>query len=351
MNLMPDPRFFASPGPVRLVELAGRCGAGLVRGDDGDRWIATVARASEAGPEALTYCATSADMKRLSRGAGACVTVLGLAARVPPPTAALTTDDPRRAFARMAAILFPPPSPAPGISDRAVVDPRAVLHADCRIDAGAVIGADAEIGERVWVGCNATVGPGVVLGAGTRVDANATIECAVVGSGVRIRAGARIGQAGFGVVLADAGAGHERVPQLGRVRIGDRADIGANTCIARGSLGDTVIGEGAMLDNLVQIAHNVEVGPHVVLAGQTGVAGSTSIGAGTIAGGQAGISDHVAVGRRCRIGAQSGVRGDLDDGASVAGTPAVPLGSHLRQVIALRHLAARGRQTAGEAEA
>ncbi len=346
---MPDPRFFVSGGPVRLADLARRGGADLVRAGDGDRWVATVAPGFEGAPDALSYCATDRAVQRLARGAGACVTTRALAGRIPAATAVLTADDPRRAFARMAAALFPPPPRPRGVGSGAVVDPRAVLHPDCRIDAGAVIGAHAEIGKGVRVGCNATVGPGVVLGAGTRVDANVTIECAVVGAGVRIRAGARIGQAGFGVVLSATDAGHERMPQLGCVRIGDRADIGANTCIDRGSLGDTVIGEGALLDNLVHIAHNVEVGPHAVLAGQAGVAGSTSIGAFTVVGGQAGIADHVAVGRRCRIGAQAGVRRDLDDHARVAGTPAVPVGRHLRQMVALGRLAAGRAPAAGEA--
>ena len=346
---MPDSRFFSSRGPLSLAVLAEVGGAQLVRSDDGNRLIATVSHGAGATADALSYCVSKSAVRRLAIDAGACVTTPALAVEIPRGVACLTAANPRLAFARMAAALFPPPPLQPGVSERAVIDPDASLGQDCRIEAGTVIGANAEIGAGVWVGANTTIGPGVVLGPRTRVDANVTIVCAVIGADVRIHAGARIGQDGFGLELASTDEGYERVPQLGRVCIEDRADIGANTCIDRGALGDTVIGEGAFLDNLVHVGHNVQVGPHVVLAGQCGIGGSSSIGAFSAAGGQVGISDHITVGHRCQIGAKAGVTRDLDNDAKVAGMPAVPLARYLRQTIALERLATRRRQTGGGA--
>ena len=346
---MPDPRFFSSRGPLSLAVLAQLGDARLVRSDDGRRMIATVARGADAGAGALSYSVSRSELRRLAADAGACVTTDALVAEVPPGIPCLAAASPRLAFARMANALFPDPLPGPAVSDRATVDPDAALHPECRIEAGAVIGARAEIGAGAWVGCNTTIGPGVVIGARTRIDANVTIVCALIGSDVRIHAGVRIGQAGFGLVMDGSAPRHERVPQLGRVRIEDRADIGANTCIDRGALGDTVIGEGAFLDNLVHVAHNVHVGPHAALAGQTGIGGSSTVGAFTAVGGQAGISDHIAVGSRCEIGAQAGVTRNLRDGAKVAGTPAVPIARYLRQAVMLGRIATRRGQAAGDA--
>lgn len=346
---MPDSRFYSSRGPLSLAVLAEVGGAQLVRSDDGERLIATVSQGPAATADALTYCASKSAVRRLAVDAGACVTTSALAAEVPRSVACLTATNPRLAFARIAAALFPAPPLQPGVSERAVVDPDATLAQDCRIEAGAVIGANAEVGAGAWVGPNSTIGPGVVLGPRTRVDANVTIVYAVIGADVRIHAGARIGQDGFGFVLASKDEGHVRVPQLGRVRIEDRADIGANTCIDRGALGDTVIGEGAFLDNLVHVGHNVQIGPHVVLAGQCGIGGSSSIGAFSTAGGQVGIADHITVGHRCQIGGKAGVTRDLDDDAKVAGMPAVPVARYLRQAVALERLATRRGQPGGGA--
>ncbi len=335
---MPDARFFQSRGPLSLGELARAGGVRLREDDDGDRLIQEVASPADAGPDSIAYCAGPREIEHLATDAGACITTAALAPNVPTGTACLVADDPRLAYARIASVLYPDIQPPPGVSDRAVVAPDAVLGHECRIDAGAVIESGAEIGARAWIGCNTIIGPGVVIGARTRIGPNATILCAVVGADVRVDAGVRIGQPGFGFVMTDTDEGHQRVPQLGRVRIGDRADIGANVCIDRGALGDTVIGAGAFLDNLVHIAHNVEVGAHVVLAGQVGIAGSSTVGAHTAVGGQAGISDNISVGAACKIGAQAGVLRNLDGGASVSGTPAVPVMRYLRQVVALARL-------------
>ena len=344
---MPDPRFFAARGPLSVAVLAKRGGASLDRDADGSKLIASVASATDADRDALAYCVSRSQLRDLAATAGACVTTPVLASEVPAETVCLTADDPRLAFARMADALYPAALPSPAVSADARVAVDAVVAPSCRIEAGAVIGSCAELGKGAWIGHNATIGPGVILGARTRVDANATIVCAVIGADVHVHAGARIGQAGFGFVWSDAEKGYKRVPQLGRVCIGDRADIGANACIDRGSLGDTVVGEGALLDNLVHVAHNVQVGPHAVLAGQTGIGGSSSVGAFSLIGGQAGISDHLEVGRHCQIGAQAGVVRDLADGSKVAGSPAVPVRRYLRQAVVLGRLAAGRRQPVG----
>lgn len=332
---------------MSVAVLAKLGGASLKRDEDGSQLIASVASAMQAGRNALTFCVSRSQIRGLAATAGGCVTTPALASEVPAETVCLTAEDPRLAFARMADALYPAALPGPAVSADARVAEDAVVAPDCRIEAGAVISSGAELGKGTWIGHNATIGPGVILGARTRVDANATIVCAVIGTDVRVRTGARIGQAGFGFVWSGTEEGYRRVPQLGRVCIGDRADIGANTCIDRGSLGDTVIGEGALLDNLVHVAHNVQIGPHAVLAGQTGIGGSSSVGAFTMMGGQAGISDHLEVGRHCQIGAQAGVVRNLADGSKVAGSPAVPVWRYLRQAIVLGRLATGRRQSTG----
>jgi UDP-3-O-[3-hydroxymyristoyl] glucosamine N-acyltransferase len=214
-----------------------------------------------------------------------------------------------------------------------VIDPAAIVPDDCAIGANAVIEAGARLGARCQVGANSVIGPGVELGDDCLIAANVTLSHCLIGSRVMLHPGVRIGQAGFG--FAPDRAGPVKIPQLGRVIIGDDVDIGANTTIDRGSGHDTVIGPGTMIDNLVQIGHNVVLGRGCILAGQVGISGSTKLGDFVMAGGQAGLAGHLNIGAGARIGAQAGLMKDVAPGATVGGYPAVPMRQWLKQVALL----------------
>ncbi len=220
----------------------------------------------------------------------------------------------------------------------ASVDPSARLGAEVGVAAGAIVEADAELGDGCRIGADAVVGRRCILGPGCRIGPGASVAYALVGARTIVHAGARIGQDGFGFAL---GVEHGKVPQLGRVLVGDDVEIGANTTIDRGALGDTVVGSGTKIDNLVQIAHNVVIGEHCVIVAQSGIAGSAVLGHHVVLGGQAAVNGHVTIGPGARLAARAGVIGDLDGDADYGGTPAVPAREWRRQVVAIRRLGRR----------
>jgi UDP-3-O-[3-hydroxymyristoyl] glucosamine N-acyltransferase len=234
--------------------------------------------------------------------------------------------------------LFYPIVPAVGgIDANAHIDPSAELGEGCAVAAGAVIGARASLGRDCRIGANAVVGPGVVLGDGCSIHAGATVSHALVGKRVVLYPGVRIGQDGFGFAMDPAG--HVRIPQLGRVIIGDDVEIGANTTVDRGSGPDTIIGSGTMIDNLVQIGHNVEIGRGCVIVSQAGISGSTKIGDHVTIAGHTGIAGHLTIGEGARVAGCSGVFRDVPAGAQMVGFPAVPSRQFFRQIKTLERLA------------
>ncbi|MEK7266134.1 MAG: UDP-3-O-(3-hydroxymyristoyl)glucosamine N-acyltransferase, partial [Pseudomonadota bacterium] len=295
VNFMPDARFFLTSGPISVDEalrLAGVEGAAssvdqhLVRHassvDDPDLegallFVEDEARAKALRPERFALCFATPELKTCLDGASGVVSYV---------------QSPRAAFASVAGRLHA----LRGLSDAgspADVDQTAAAHPT------ALIGPGAKIGPRVDIGPHAIIGPGVVVGAGSSIAENASVWCALLGTGVKIGAGSVIGGPGFGFAAGPAGV--RRIPQLGRVIIGDSAEIGGNACVDRGALGDTVIGPGTKIDNLVQIAHNVRIGENCLIASQVGIAGSAIIGRRVQFGGQAGIADHVTIGDDARI--------------------------------------------------
>ena len=255
----------------------------------------------------------------------------------------LVTAEPYRAFVAVARALFPSalrPSSLFGLSGRSA-DAR--VHASARIEAGvtidplAVIGPDAEIGSGTLIAAGAVIGPGVAIGRDCAIGAGATVVHALIGDRVIIHPGARIGQDGFGYLPSPRG--HQNIPQTRRVIIQDDVEIGANATIDRGSTRDTVIGEGTKIDNLVQIAHNVSIGRHCLIAGQTGISGSSQVGDFVMMGGQVGLADHVTVGSGAMLGAQSGYMSDVPSGQRWMGSPAQPLRDYMKSVALLRKVA------------
>jgi len=340
---MADPRFFTPLGPFPLGALARLADARL-EGGDPDRAIADVATLEDASGDQLTFL----DNPRYGAAAGstraaACLVRPSDAGLLPAAVARLISDQPYRAFAVIAA-RFHPGAAAPGADHppRAEIAPGAQIAATarlgtgCRIGAGAVIEAGAEIGPRCRIEANAVIAEGVRLGADCVIGPGATLSHCRLGSRVVIHAGARIGQDGFGFALGAEGA--LKVPQVGRVLIDDDVEIGANSTIDRGSSGDTMIGRGCKIDNLVMIAHNVRLGPHCVVAAQSGISGSTQIGAGSVLAAQVGITGHLTLGPEVRLAARSAVIRDLPGHETYGGAPAIPIRQWRRQMAAISRL-------------
>ncbi len=305
---------------ITAGELADRLGA-EVEGDP-ERAIGAIQPPELAGPDDLAYLA---DERHPPKSLRAGVLLIGRKrARdgLPAEATLLRHPHPHLGFALAIGILHPaPPAPWQGIDASASIDPSA------RIGEGSVVGPRAVIGPEVEIGRGVRIDAGVVVVArcqiadGVHLHPNITIYPETrIGEGTTIHAGAVIGSDGFGFVPTADGA--EKIPHVGGVEIGAQVEIGANTTIDRGVLGDTVIHDGAKIDNLVQIAHNCEIGPGVIIAAQVGIAGSTRVGAQAMLGGQTGVAGHLTIGARARTAGQAGVCSDIAEGLEVMGFPA-----------------------------
>ena len=307
---------------------------------DGGLLLTGPAPLQSAGPDQVSFLDNRRYLPALrSTRAGAVIVHPDMAAHVPAGTAAIVTKDPYLGWARVAALFFPIPPVHPGIHPSAVIDPGAFVDPRAEVGPFVVIEAAAVIGARCRIGPGAMIGAGVELGADCRIGAGASVSHAIVGARVYIYPGARIGQEGFGFAFGPRGP--ETVPQLGLVIIGDDVEIGANTCVDRGSAQDTVIGAGTRIDNLVQIGHNVRIGRCCAIAAQVGLAGSTVLEDFVMMGGQAGAAGHLTIGTKARVGGQAGVIGNMPAGEEWFGTPAMPARAMFRQVATLKRLAAR----------
>jgi UDP-3-O-[3-hydroxymyristoyl] glucosamine N-acyltransferase len=254
------------------------------------------------------------------------------------PRARIVVKQPLEKLLSLLPRLYPLESPVPGVASTARIGKGTSIGERVSIGEYAVIGAEASLGNGVVIGAHCVVGDGVSIGDGARLWPGVTLYPGTsVGARTVIHSGARIGCDGFGYVFR--GGAHQKIPHVGKCIIGNDVEIGANTTIDRGSIDDTVVGNGTKIDNLVQIAHNVRIGEKCLIIAQVGVAGSAKIGDGAVIAGQAGIAGHISIGAGARIGAQAGVFGDVPPGESWSGYPARPHRESLRASAALFKLA------------
>lgn len=333
-----DPAFFSTRGgPFTLQEIAEALGLTPEAGDLSMAFT-SVASLDRAGPQDVSFLDNPKykDLAQATR-AGAVILAPKFKDLLPPHTARLVTSTPYKAFARLAQMFFPPEPIRAGVHPSASVDPTAKLGEGIEIGPGVVIAAGASVGARTRIAANSVIEKGVQIGADCRIGPLCVISHAHVGDRVTLHPGVKIGQDGFG--FAPDSQGHVKMPQLGRVLIGDGCDIGANTTIDRGAGPDTVIGPGCWIDNLVQIGHNVQIGRGSIIVAQSGIAGSTRLGDFVTLGAQAGIAGHLTIGPGARIAAQSGVMNNIEAGETVVGAPAQPAKSFFRQVAILQKMA------------
>ena len=338
---------------VSLEEVA-RIVAGQLEGavDAGSR-ISGVNTLDAATPEQASFLSNPVYRRHLA-DTRAAVVLMAEAEGGQAPCPVIRVADPHLAFARLQRHFHPEGAASGQRHASAHIDASARIADDADIGPMAVIGAGAAIGAACRIGAGTVIGAGAVIGSHCTLHARVTIaDGCVLGDRVVIQSGAVIGSDGFG--FAWDGRQHLKIPQVGRVVIGDDVEIGANTCIDRGAINDTVIEPGVKLDNLIQIGHNVRVGAFTVMASQVGISGSTEIGRGCQIGGQTGAAGHVHIGDGCRIAAKTGVHGNLAAGGTYGGYPAMAQRDWLRMSAVLPKLPAiwaivrkLGRQDGGE---
>ncbi len=331
---MTDLRFFRPSGPFSLDYIAEKVGAEPPASKAGGILIHDIGDLETAKQGDLSlFCDARYTNALIETQASVVVTSRELGRHAPGDRCLLFAAEPRLAFARVGHLLYPAAPLEPGVNATAQIHPSAAIGHGSQIDAGAVIGRDVVIGEACHIGPHAVLGAGVVVGRDSRIGAHTTISNALIGARVEIASSGSIGGQGFGFVTGPRGL--LRMLQVGRVIIESDVEIGANCAIDRGATGDTVIGAGTVIDNLVQIGHNVRLGRNCVLSGQVGIAGSTVLGDGVMVGGQAAISDHLTIGSGARIAGKSGVMRDVEPGNTVGGYPAMPLRQWHRQTAGL----------------
>lgn len=305
----------------------------------GDAEITAVAGIEDAQPGQITYVSSDKYLSELPTSRASAV-IVNRKAKLPADweSRTLRVDDPELAIARVLALFAPPPSrPAAGIHPTAIIAGSATIAKDV------AIGAMVIIGEQTTVGAGAVIHPGVCIGSDVTIGQQCELHSNVVirervniGNRVIIHAGSVLGTDGFGYRWD--GKQHQKIPQIGIVVIEDDVEIGSCVCIDRAKFGATRVGRGTKIDNLVQIGHNVQIGPYCIIVGQAAMAGSVKLGTGVILGGQTAVRDHVHMGDGSIGAACSGVAEDVEPKAIVSGTPALPHRQSLREQAALRRL-------------
>lgn len=342
---MVDTRFHTSAGPVALDAVLAtlpkaprvedrRLGSFIVHGAD----ELTVADGLH-----IALAATEEYRAALSAStAGAVIVHPSLRDAVPQASIAIVSERPHDLFVDVLERLYPLGTRGVALGMLDPAGPAPYLEEGVRLGSNVVLGSGVEIGRNTIIGPNSTIGRGVAIGRNAIIGPNVSIECAYLGNGVVLHAGARIGSEGFGWL--ELGHGNRKIPQLGRVIVQDGVEIGANTTVDRGALGDTVLGEGTKIDNLVQIGHNSRLGRYCLVAGTSALAGSTVLGDRVMVGGGAASTGHLRIGDGSILSAWSLVTKDVAAGSRVGGIPARDVKSWQREVALLKRLNKRGKQ-------
>ncbi len=321
--------------PISLGELATRFGCELI--GDPDIEVSGVASLSNADSDSLTFLSNAAFKKQLPSTKAAAV-VLRPEVAAESPVAAILHDDPYACYARMAAVICPPPSYAPGIHASAVVDPSATIADSAHLAPNAVVGERSVIGENVYVGPGTVIGPDCVVGGDCRLIANVTLLRSVrIGKRGIIHPGVVLGSDGFGNAMTPEG--WVKVPQVGGLVIGDDVEIGTNSAVDCGAIGDTVIEDGVRIDNLCHIAHNVRIGAHTAIAGMSGISGSTTVGKRCMFAGMTGVVGHITICDDVMLTGRGVATKDITEpGAYGAMFPAEPVKDWARKVGRFRRI-------------
>ena len=337
---MVDTRFHSFAGPAPLAALLSALGL-TVEALDGDG--PTISGAEElvlAGPEHISLAAQVEYLDALrATGAGAVIVSQDLLPEVPSGTIAIVARNPHLAFVDLLERLYPQDTRGTVLGLLGPHDSLPFAENDVRLGPGVVLGPGVEIGRGTVIGPNTVIGAGVTIGRNCTISSNVSIECAHLGNNVVLHAGARIGSEGFGWL--EHGIKNRKIPQLGRVIIQDRVEIGANSTVDRGALGDTVIGEGTKIDNLVQIGHNCRIGRNCLLAGMSGLAGTTTLEDSVMVGAAAITTGHLTIGFGSVLAARSVATKDFPPRSQLAGFPAVDAKEWRREVASLRRLSKR----------
>ena len=322
---MPDARFFETLAPLSVAELAAKIGGEVERG--GDRIIGSVAPLSSADGGAIAFLGDLKFAAALAATKAGCVIVPPDAvASAPAEAAVIASRTPQASWAMASALLH-----RPATLDRAISRSEAAEDDSVTLEPGVVLGEGVRIGRGTRIGANTVIGPGVQIGRDCVLGSNVSVGFALIGDRVKLYAGARIGEAGFGA--AGTTAGVMDIPQLGRVILQDGVTVGANSCIDRGAYDDTVVGENTKIDNLVMVGHNCVIGRNCLLVANTGISGSVTVGDNVIFGGKAGVGDHITIGEGARVEAGAGVLADIPAGETWSGYPARPIRQFLRETV------------------
>jgi UDP-3-O-[3-hydroxymyristoyl] glucosamine N-acyltransferase len=338
---MIDENFFGKIKKVTVPELSSACGFKMVgKGNFQISGISTL------------KCATSADLSFFSNkkylddlkntSAGAVIVTESNIKDIPQHTIGLVCQHTLIGYAKALEILYADEDVPPHISSSAIISKSAEIGKNCNICDYVFIGDNVKIGDNVVIGANTVIEKNCRVGEGSRIRNNVSIFCSIIGRNALINSGAKIGESGFGII--PTGKRMMYVKQLGRVVIGDRVRIGANTTIDRGSVEDTIIGDDTIIDNLVQIGHNVVIGERSIIVAQVGIAGSTKIGNDVVFAGQVGVSGHIEIGDRVVVAAKSGIASSIESDRTVGGIPAVDVEVWKRQVAFLKMSVTRKKQ-------
>ena len=335
---MEHPGFFQKAGPFSLREICQVLKLEVEGTDLHDLSIDDVKSISSAGPSHLTFLEDRKWLKEFqSSKAAICITTEDFKDKVPSSTVVLVSKKPYQHFVKAIELFYPSSHRSQtALTTGSMIDESAVIEEGVEIEPGVVIGKEVHIGQGTRIAAGSVIGYRTYIGRECMIGPNATITHALIGNNVTVHAGVSIGQDGFGYIMG--AQGHIKVPQIGRVIIQDHVEIGANSAVDRGSLEDTLIGEGTKIDNLVQIAHNVVIGCHAVIVAQSGIAGSAKIGNFVALGGQAGVKGHIEIGDGAQIAASSNVYKSVPAKGTYGGTPAKPMDLWFKEIIAVEKM-------------